>query len=117
VSEASKERTLERSQFEATLTEEQIAEMATSLKGLVEHPGFEVLCELLKGSRVLAREQALDGPLEDINFWKGYIEGLKVAEGIPQSVLARMDDIAIREEKLSEKKSLPLSGGYGTTTF
>jgi hypothetical protein len=40
-----------------------------------------------------------------------------VAEGIPQSVLARMDDIAIREEKLSEKKSLPLSGGYGTTTF
>lgn len=82
---------MEKSDFAATLTGEEIADLADRLRELTTSPGWAVYCSLVKDARLLAREQALADPegRDHYDYWKGYVQGLEVLETLPAELLAR----------------------------
>lgn len=107
---------VERAKYEEALSDDEILEVGEDLRGLLRHPGYPILNELIKGMRIMSREQAMDGPVEDMAFWKGYVEGLKSIEALIPSILEREGAIKKRETVSKVGKDAFLSND-GALTF
>lgn len=90
---------VERGKYEEALNDDEVLEVGEDLRGLTKHSGYPILKELIKGMRIMAREQAMDGPLENMAHWKGYVEGLKDIEALIPSIVEREAEIKRRETK------------------
>lgn len=99
--------TPERSRFEGVVPEEQAVELASLLQDLINSRGWAAYVELLKLERLNAREQAFDDSDANFSAHKGYVEGLKIAEQIPQLVIATARREARREDNAGVVRKTP----------
>jgi hypothetical protein len=100
----------ERSLFEDTFTEDDAISVMDTLVSLIQDGRWGVYEELLKASRIRAREAALDAEEKDFKFWKGYVEGLRAAAEMPRAIVQiarrQLEAEARREEKKTKVEAL-----------
>lgn len=95
---------MERSKFETRLDADQTLEVAGPIRDLTRSASWPVYVELLKGARIQAREIAFDEAADQMGYWKGFVDGLKAAENLPQEVLMVADGVLERRDMVDAKE-------------
>lgn len=107
----------ERSQWEeAMISDEEAMEMMPALQALMDQPGWAIYQNLLKASRVNAREVALAQGKEKFDWWSGYVAGLNAAGALPQVIAQQVERLAVKAHatekvRLRRRTSLSLDAG------
>lgn len=109
----------ERSKWEESivLTDEEAQGMSYALQELVGSEGWKTLRELIKSSRVTARELALTGDkldVQDLAWWQGYIGGLMAAEQIPSLVIGQAERSTATAKTKQVRRREAVFGFHGT---
>jgi len=103
----------ERSKYEnLELTPDQVMELAGPLGSLLRSDGWRAYQELLKGHRIQLREIICNpGNRDQYDHLVGVVEGLSLAESLPEMVV-RLGAAVQERESLPEKRtSRGLEGG------
>ena len=90
---------IERAKYEEQLSDEEVLEVAPALKGLVQHPGWRVYLELLRGYRIFSRELAFREGQAEFSKWQGVVMGLQQAEEIIPGILQAAEEVAAGQER------------------
>lgn len=101
----------------AAISDEECVDYAPALERLMATEEWGLLLELMKFARTQGREAALEDDEKRILYWKGFVEGLKVVEEFPRSVVARARQLADREETKVLRVGPSLMRGSEDTSF
>lgn len=113
---------MERSQYEDKLEfgEKEILSLAGPLKRLLDSEPWDVYREMLKLSRIRAKDIALEDEESQLKFWRGYVAGLLAAEEVPRSILRDYAKIVIKDEatkKVDPKQTRRVLEDEGDASF
>lgn len=105
--------------FEHDLSPAEVEEIAPELRTLVNLPGWTVFAELVEATVRQARAVGFDD-LPNVTYWKGFVDGLLKAKGLPVGMLelahGQLKDERVRD-RVKRKREMPLGAGDALSPF